>query len=89
MQLTSTTERGCISENCVKNVQIRSFLWSVFPAFVLNTEYLSVFSPNTEKYGLEKLRIWTLLTQWKTSKFEKIFFIHQQRSNMEDPGCYY
>ena len=37
-----------------------------FPAFGLNTEnmeYLSKFSPNTGKYGTEKLRIWTLLTQ--------------------------
>ena len=41
-----------------------------FPAFGLNTErysvsldYLSVFSPNAGKYGLEELRIWTLFTQ--------------------------
>ena len=28
------------------------------------TPYLSVFSPNTGKYGPEKLRIRTLFTQW-------------------------
>ena len=27
------------------------------------TQYLSVFSPNAEKYGPKKLRIWTLFTQ--------------------------
>ena len=54
MQLTSTPDRGCISEHCVKSVQIQSFFWSLFPAFVLNTEYLSVFSPNAGKYGPEK-----------------------------------
>ena len=26
-------------------------------------QYFSVFSPNKGKYGLEKLRIWTLFTQ--------------------------
>ena len=40
-----------------------------FPAFGLNiirrdTEYLFVFSPNTGKYGPEKLQIETLFTQW-------------------------
>ena len=29
-----------------------------------DTEYLFVFSPNAENYGQEKLRIWTLFTQW-------------------------
>ena len=35
------------------------------PAFGLNTEYLSVFSPNAGKYGPEKLRIWTIFSQWE------------------------
>ena len=42
---------------CVKNVQIRSFFWSVFSAFGLNrrdTPYLSVFNLNAGKYGPEK-----------------------------------
>ena len=30
-----------------------------------DVEYLSVFSPNTGKYGPKKLRICTLFTQWK------------------------
>ena len=34
-----------------------------FPAFGLNTPYLSVFSPNPTKYGPEKLQIWTFFTQ--------------------------
>ena len=48
----------------VKNVRIRSFSGLYFPAFRLNTEYLSVFSPNAGKCGPEKLRIGTLFTLW-------------------------
>ena len=40
--------------HCVKSVQIRSFFWSVFPEFGLNTERYRVFSPNVGKYGPEK-----------------------------------
>ena len=54
----------------VFGVRIWSFFGSYFPTFGLNTEiygvsteYLSVFSPNGEKYGPEKLRIWTLFEQ--------------------------
>ena len=36
-----------------------------------DTEYLSVFSLNTRKYGPEKLRIRTLSAQWKPSRFDK------------------
>ena len=43
------------SQHYVKSIQIRSFSGPYFP----------VFSPNTGKYGPEKLSIWTLLTQWK------------------------
>ena len=39
-----------------------------------DTEYLSVFSPNVEKYGPEKLRILTLFTQWISLK---TFSCHQ------------
>ena len=35
----------------MKSVQIRSYFWSVFSC--IRTEYLSVFSPNAEKYGLD------------------------------------
>ena len=41
-------------KHCVKIVQIRSFIWSVF-------------SPNTKKYGPKNLRIWALFTQLKVS----------------------
>ena len=47
--------------HCMKIVQIRSFLWSVFSRIFP----LSVFSLNAGKYGPEKLRIWTLFTQWR------------------------
>ena len=40
-----------------------------------NTSYLSVFSPNAGKYRPEKLRIWTLFTQWKTNV--SCSFIHK------------
>ena len=43
--------------HCVKSVRIRSFSGPCFP----------VFSPNTGKYGLEKLRIQTLFTQCEIS----------------------
>ena len=37
--------------DCVKRVRIRSFSGPYFPAFRLNTEKYSVFSPNAGKYG--------------------------------------
>ena len=49
-----------------------------------DTSYLSIFSPNARKYGLEELRTWTSFTKWfidtvkKLPNFEKfqkkIFF---------------
>ena len=48
----------------VKNVLIRSFSGLYFPTIGLNTEYLSVFSPNAEKYRPENHWIQTLFTQW-------------------------
>ena len=53
--------------HCVKSVCIWSFLVSIFPHFDWiwrNTEHFSVVSWNTGKYGLEKLQIRTLFTQW-------------------------
>ena len=51
----------------MKSVRIRSSSSTFFPAFGLNTEWysisLSIFSPNTEKFGPEKLWVWTLFTQ--------------------------
>ena len=55
---------SCIST--VKSVRIRSFPVRIFPHpdwKRIDTEYLSVFSPNAGKYGKEKLRIRTLFTQ--------------------------
>ena len=37
--------------HCVKSIQIRSYFWSLFSC--IQTPYLSLFSPNTGKYGLE------------------------------------
>ena len=55
----------------VKSVQMQSFSFPYFPVFGLNTDiysvntqYISLFSPNAGKYGPEKLRIWTSFTQW-------------------------
>ena len=56
----------CKMYHCLKSVRIRSFCGLYFPAFGLNTErypFLSLFNPNAEKYGREKLLIWTLFTQ--------------------------
>ena len=55
----------CLSNplHCVKSVPIQSFSGPCFPAFELNTEYLSVFGPNVGKQVPEKLRIRTLFTQ--------------------------
>ena len=49
-----------------------------FPVFGLNTEYLSVFSPNTGKYGPEKIRIWTLFTQF----YIKFFFLDLKKNSI-------
>ena len=68
--------------------------WSVFGAFLLrifrhsdgirrDMKYLSVFSPNAEKYGPEKLRIRTLFTQcWKCQK-TKCFLTFPRGIEME------
>ena len=45
----------------VKSARIWSYPGPYFPAFGLNMERYSLFSPNAEKYGPEKLRIRTLL----------------------------
>ena len=39
--------------HCVKSVRIQSYSGPYFPAFGLNTEYLSVSSPNAGKYRPE------------------------------------
>ena len=52
-----------------QRVRIRSCSGSYFPAFGLN----SVFSPNAEEYGSEKLRIRTFFTQCKLIHFGPIF----------------
>ena len=42
-----------INIHWVKSVRIRSYSGPHFPAFGLNLEYLSVFSPNAENCGPE------------------------------------
>ena len=52
----STYSRECLilGVHCVKSVQIRSYFWSVFSCIRIEYgPYLSVFSPNTGKYGPE------------------------------------
>ena len=49
--------------HCLKSFRIRSFSGPYLPAFGLNTESLSVFILKAQKYGSEKLRIWTPFTQ--------------------------
>ena len=67
----------CRVEYCAESVCIPSFSGPYFPAFGLNTErrdteYLSEFSPNAEKYRPEKLRIRTLFTQRRSfTNFKK------------------
>ena len=39
------------SQHCVNSVRIRTYSGPYFPAFGLNTPYLSIFSPNAGKYG--------------------------------------
>ena len=54
--------KGSLREKCL----FRAFLVRIFPHsdwIRRNTTYLSIFSPNTGKYGPEKLRIRTLFTQ--------------------------
>ena len=53
--------------DCVKNLQIRSFLWSVLPRIwpeygdlLRKSPYLVRIGENTDQ---KKLRIWTLFTQ--------------------------
>ena len=67
--------------HCVKSVRIRSFSGPYFPAFGLNTPYLSVFSPNTGKYRPEKLRIRTLFTQCQTNVQKHIGLYLDEKCN--------
>ena len=56
------------TQDCVKNVCIRSYSGPHFPAFGLNTERYSVslpFQSSAGKYGPEQLRIPTPFTQCK------------------------
>ena len=53
--------------HCLKGSLFGVFLVRIFPHFDWiwrDTEYLSVFSLNSEKYGPEKLWIHALFTQW-------------------------
>ena len=37
-----------------------------------DTSYLSIFSPNARKYGLEELRTWTSFTKWFIDTVKKL-----------------
>ena len=51
-------------KDSVKSVSIWSFSGPYFPAFYLNVERHSVFSPNAGKNGPEVLQIRTRFMQW-------------------------
>ena len=56
--------------HCAKSVEIRSFSGPYFPAFGLNTKIYGVnfrIQSECRKYRQEKLRIWTLFTQYITT----------------------
>ena len=58
------------TQHCVKSIFIRIFVVHVFPhsdRVWKDTEYLSVFSPNAQKQGPEKLRKQTLFTRCNCS----------------------
>ena len=55
---------GCVTDHCVKSVQIGSYFWSVFS--YIRTEY--AYSVRIQKNTDQKLlHIWTLFTQWMLS----------------------
>ena len=61
-------------QHCEKSVRVRTSSGPYFPAFGLNMERYSVFSPNAGKYRVEKLQIWTLFMQCnilKTRPFQE------------------
>ena len=68
MPLLVTLKKMNKSTHCMKSVQIRSFVWSVFS--YIQTEYGELLrkSPYSvqiqENTDQKKLRIWTLFTQW-------------------------
>ena len=49
------------TKHYTKSVQIWSFFWFVFSRF-----WNESFSPSMGKYRPEKLRVWTLFTQWNS-----------------------
>ena len=66
--LKNLNKRYYLHKHCVKSVQIRRF----------SGPYFLVFSPNTGKYGSEKLHILTLFTQWKACTwwfYQWLFYI--------------
>ena len=56
--------------HCVKSARI----WSYYGQYFL--AYLSVFSPNAEKYGPEQLRIRKLFTNWLSLENRRILANH-------------
>ena len=75
----ASTDVISASLHCVKNVQIRSFFWSVFSH--IRTEYgdllcKPMYSVRMRKNkDQKKLRIYTLFTQWKKMRKIRVFFV--------------
>ena len=68
-------------KHCAKSVQIQSFFWSVFSR--IRTEYRDLRSKSPysvrvrENTDQEKLRIWTLFTQWYGSLNTITFLLYR------------
>ena len=77
--------------HCVKNVQIRSFFWSVFSCIRTEYEDLRSKSPYPvrmqENMDQKKLRIWKLSTQWYL--FTSFKFCHNFNPSLLNVRCYY
>ena len=65
--------------HCVKKSVFGIFVVCIFQhsywILCIHTPYLSVFITNAGKCGPEKLRIWTLFTQWCRCRFGELFEI--------------
>ena len=74
------------TNHCMKIVRIMSFSGLYSPAFEQNMEryFVSlhyVFSSNARKYGLEKLQIRTLFTQWELLGLNHLVLLEKIYSN--------
>ena len=75
-----------IKEHCIKSVPMRSYSGPYFPAFELNTEYLSVFTLNAGKCQPEQLRIPTFFTK-ETCRFSIFGFTLEKSKGCKEIFC--